>query len=171
MTAAEAAVEEGADEARVEVKGAECHEHKVESHEDQHNCVELEGRGPIRAENAAIVFLAVLIIFQLDLDRVQRVYIRIYDKIGYKTRVIGFRQAFNLRKVFVDLASIARTERVDSAKDDEDKCAHAEQNAEAIFTLLRLLLVHAGLATFTAVLRHVHLHFFFLAAHFSVTEI
>lgn len=34
MTAAEAAVEEGADEARVEVKGAECHEHKVESHED-----------------------------------------------------------------------------------------------------------------------------------------
>ena len=55
MAATVTAIEEGADETRVEVKGAKCHDYKVGGHYDAEGAVVWENGRPLRAFAGAIV--------------------------------------------------------------------------------------------------------------------
>ena len=55
MAATVTAIDEGADDTRVEVKGAKCHDHKVGGHYDAEGAVVWENSRPLRAFAGAIV--------------------------------------------------------------------------------------------------------------------
>mmetsp|Transcript_16267 Transcript_16267/g.20609 ORF Transcript_16267/g.20609 Transcript_16267/m.20609 type:complete len:202 (-) Transcript_16267:249-854(-) len=77
MATAETAVDEGADQTRVEPKCAHCHHNEVESLQDEHSSVEGEGNRPLRSQVALLlVFLAVRGRFSKDLPRLGWVEIR-----------------------------------------------------------------------------------------------